>query len=174
MNSKRNTTYAPSIAKDNNSKVGYLFIGNTTFAKSIYLLPFLEVGLGVVFVVIIYIAFRIVRVTERSNLWVGLAKETAHQLGTPISSLMGWVEYMRTYQDADPPIDAMVLVGQLQRICDDMDNDLKRLSKVTNRFSQIGSIPALFPVNVNEIIQGCCQLFQGKTSFVKKKDRNKI
>jgi signal transduction histidine kinase len=159
----------PLYNGDNNSKAGYLFFGNTKFMRSMYLLPFLEIGLGVVFVIFIYIAFRIVRVTERSNLWVGLAKETAHQLGTPISSLMGWVEYMRTYQDADPPIEALVLVGQLQRICDDMDNDLKRLSKVTNRFSQIGSIPALSPCDVNEVLRDVANYFRVRLPLLRKK-----
>ena len=154
---------------DNNSKSGYLFFGNTKFMRSMYLLPFLEIGLGVVFFVFIFIAFRIVRVTERSNLWVGLAKETAHQLGTPISSLMGWVEYMRTYEDADPPIDAHVIVGQLQRICNDMDNDLKRLSKVTNRFSQIGSIPALSPCDINEVLSDVANYFRVRLPLLRKK-----
>jgi len=151
------------------AKAGYLFFGNDRFVRSVYLLPFLEIGLGFVFLAFIYIAFRIVRVTERSNLWVGLAKETAHQLGTPISSLMGWVEYMRTYQDADPPIEAHIVLSQLQRICDDMDNDLKRLSKVTNRFSQIGSIPALTPCDLNEILKDVANYFRVRLPLLRKK-----
>jgi len=151
------------------AKAGYLFFGNDRFVRSVYLLPFLEIGLGFVFLAFIYIAFRIVRVTERSNLWVGLAKETAHQLGTPISSLMGWVEYMRTYQDADPPIEAHIVLSQLQRICDDMDNDLKRLSKVTNRFSQIGSIPAITPCDLNEILKDVANYFRVRLPLLRKK-----
>lgn len=159
----------PLYSGYSSAKVGYLFYGNTKFVRSMYLLPFLEIGLVIVFVIFIYIGFRIVRVTERSNLWVGLAKETAHQLGTPISSLMGWVEYIRTYQDADPPIDTQVLVSQLKRICDDMDNDLKRLSKVTNRFSQIGSIPALLPCDINEVLKDVANYFRLRLPLLKKK-----
>jgi len=58
-------------------------------------------------------------VTERSNLWVGLAKETAHQLGTPISSLMGWVEYMRSVRDPEASIDPQEFIDQVQKICDE-------------------------------------------------------
>lgn len=166
---KKNYAPKPLYAGQKDSKMGYLFFGNTTLMRSLYLLPFLEVGLGVAFVIFIYIAFRTIRVTERSNLWVGLAKETAHQLGTPISSLMGWIEYMRTYQDADPPIEAPVLVSQLQRICDDMDNDIKRLSKVTNRFSQIGSIPALSPCDINDIIKDVAHYFRVRLPLLRKK-----
>lgn len=159
----------PLYNEDNKAKAGYLFFGNDRFVRTVYILPFLEIGLGLIFVLIIYFVFRIIRVTERSNLWVGLAKETAHQLGTPISSLMGWVEYMRTYQDADPPIEASVLVSQLQRICNDMDNDLKRLSKVTNRFSQIGSIPALAPCDINEILKEVATYFKVRLPLLRKK-----
>jgi signal transduction histidine kinase len=82
---------------------------------------------------------------------------------------MGWVEYMRTYEDADPPIDAHVIVGQLQRICNDMDNDLKRLSKVTNRFSQIGSIPALSPCDINDVLTDVANYFKVRLPLLRKK-----
>jgi signal transduction histidine kinase len=166
---KANYAPRPLYAGKNSEKVGYLFLGNTFLMQSLYLLPFFEVCLGIAVVVFIYFAFRTIRITERSNLWVGLAKETAHQLGTPISSLMGWVEYMRTYQDADPPIEAHILVNQVQRICNDMDNDLKRLSKVANRFGQIGSIPALNPCDINEVLMDVAHYFRVRLPLLRKK-----
>ena len=116
-----------------------------------------------------YIALHNIRVTERSNLWVGLAKETAHQLGTPISSLMGWVEYMRTVREADPPIEPELFLQQVHKICDDMDNDLGRLRKVTARFSQIGSIPALTPCDINETLSDVADYFQMRLPLLGKK-----
>jgi signal transduction histidine kinase len=108
-------------------------------------------------------------ITERSNLWVGLAKETAHQLGTPISSLMGWVEYMKTIRDADDEIDPEIFINQIQDICDDMHKDLTRLQKITSRFSQIGSKPALKINNINEIIEENMKYFRTRLPLLGKR-----
>jgi NtrC-family two-component system sensor histidine kinase KinB len=123
-------------------------------------IPLLNVVLVAVFGLLIYLVAHNIRVTERSSLWVGLAKETAHQLGTPISSLMGWVEYMRAVRDPEAAIDPQQFIDQAQKICDDMDKDLQRLRKITNRFSQIGSVPALSLCDLNAIIEDCMQYFR--------------
>jgi signal transduction histidine kinase len=132
-------------------------------------MPFIETGLVTAFTVFVYLAFHNVRVTERSNLWVGLAKETAHQLGTPISSLMGWVEYMRSVQEADDPVEPEVFIGQVGRICDDMEHDLTRLRKITSRFSQIGSRPALVPHDINEILRDSMKYFRMRLPLLGKR-----
>jgi NtrC-family two-component system sensor histidine kinase KinB len=123
-------------------------------------IPVLNVFLVGCFGLLIYLVLHNIRVTERSKLWVGLAKETAHQLGTPISSLMGWVEYMRAVRDPEAAIDPQQFIDQVQKICDDMDRDLTRLRKITNRFSHIGSVPALVSQDLNAIIEDSMHYFR--------------
>lgn len=140
---------------------GYLVYGDSDIVKSIDWLPFIEIALVISIILFAYLAFHNIRVTERSNLWVGLAKETAHQLGTPISSLMGWVEYMQssTGEDVEEPVDPELFIGQVDKICEDMKNDLTRLQKVTARFSQIGSVPTLGPLDINSVLNDVMKYF---------------
>ena len=148
---------------------GYLLCGNNPLISSLVFLPFMEAVLIGVLLVLAYFTFHTIRITERSNLWVGMAKETAHQLGTPISSLMGWVEYIRTVKDADPPLEPQVFLEQSQRICDDMDNDLHRLRKVTARFSQIGSIPTLTSCDINDNLREVAEYFRMRLPLLRKR-----
>lgn len=164
---KQNKPY-PLYTQDGSLKVGYLLIGNNLLLKVLSFLPFIEILILLAFFTITYLVFQNVRSTEKSNLWVGLAKETAHQLGTPISSLMGWTEYMRTIHEADPPIEPSEFMSQIKKICDDMENDLTRLRKITARFSQIGSIPALTELNVNEIISDVAEYYRIRLPLLRK------
>lgn len=99
-----------------------------------------------------WFGLRVMQETERSMLWVGLAKETAHQLGTPISSLMGWLEYMRFKPSSSPE--------DVRRIAGEMDVDLQRLRQVVSRFSHIGSLPDLQSVQPNAVVQQIHDYFQ--------------
>lgn len=164
---KQNKPY-PLFVQDGKVKIGYLLIGNNLFLNILSFLPYFEILILCAFFAIAYVVFQVVRSTEKSNLWVGLAKETAHQLGTPISSLMGWTEYIRTIHEADPPIEPEVFMSQIRKICDDMDNDLIRLRKVTARFSQIGSIPALSVVDVNVLIQEVTEYYKMRLPLLRK------
>jgi signal transduction histidine kinase len=92
-----------------------------------------------IFILFTYIALRSTKQDEQNRVWIGLAKETAHQLGTPISSLLGWVEYLRA-QEVDPTA------------IDEMNKDLTHLMKIVDRFSKIGSETHLSPMNVNEVV----------------------
>ncbi len=91
------------------------------------------------FVLLGYIAFRSSKQDEQNRVWIGLAKETAHQLGTPTSSLLGWIEYLRA-QEID------------QSAVEEMNKDLTHLMKIVDRFSKIGSETTLAPANINEIV----------------------
>lgn len=164
---KQNKPY-PLYTQDGSLKVGYLLIGNNLLLKVLSFLPFIEILILLAFFTITFLVFQNVRSTEKSNLWVGLAKETAHQLGTPISSLMGWTEYMRTIHEADPPIEPSEFMSQIKKICDDMENDLTRLRKITARFSQIGSIPALTELKVNEIISDVAEYYRIRLPLLRK------
>ncbi|MBN1578347.1 MAG: HAMP domain-containing histidine kinase, partial [Chitinispirillaceae bacterium] len=152
------------FSKDGGRLMGYLVYGNSMLIRSLYFMPFLEIGLGAAFIILLYLAFHNIRVTERSYLWVGLAKETAHQLGTPISSIMGWVEYLRTILE-DAPIDQPRKVRQ---ILNDMNNDLNRLSKITARFSQIGSTPSMVPCDLRHILTDVSSYFTVRLPLLRK------
>ena len=101
--------------------------------------PYLQLTFVALFIGIGYLGFSYARRSEQSNLWVGMAREAAHQLGTPISSLMGWLEVMRTSPNAD------------HEVLKEVDEDVQRLGLIANRFNDIGSMPKLedqelFPV----------------------------
>jgi signal transduction histidine kinase len=147
-------TPKPLYISGTQTKIGYLVFGNSPLVSSLRWVPLWGVGVVVAFLVFAWLAFRTVRVTERSNLWVALAKETAHQLGTPISSLMGWVELMKAEaEEACVGVFHDELCERISSICVDMDRDLNRLQKITARFSQIGSLPTLSLTNVNQVLE---------------------
>jgi signal transduction histidine kinase len=163
--------YEPKIiyGKDGKSTRAYLVFGSSSLISGLGWMPFGEGIFILLFSAFVYFALHNVMITERSNLWVGLAKETAHQLGTPISSLMGWVEYMKTIRDADDEIDPEIFINQIQDICKDMQKDLTRLQKITSRFSQIGSKPALKINNINEIIEENMKYFRTRLPLLGKR-----
>jgi len=109
-----------------------------------------------------WFGLKIMQGTERSLLWVGLARETAHQLGTPISSLVGWIEYMRFKSEEVP---------QMGRLANEMDRDLGRLRQVVARFSQIGSLPELHLQDPNTVIRSIVDYF---TPRLPKEDRKVV
>ena len=101
--------------------------------------PYIQLGIVLVFAVVAVFALLSSKRAEQNKVWVGLSKETAHQLGTPISSLMAWTEVLReTYPDDE--------------LLPELDNDVRRLQMIAERFSKIGSLPELKPENLNEVI----------------------
>lgn len=115
--------------------------------------PYIQLSVIGLFLLTAYVAFSSARRSEQDQVWVGMAKETAHQLGTPISSLMAWVELMKSRFDAeDDPLIA------------EMENDIKRLEVITDRFSKIGSKPVLEDHVVYTVIDNFIQYFQLRTS----------
>jgi hypothetical protein len=131
--------------------IQHVHYGESTLITRLRWLPYIEIGVAGMFIVIGYIGFSTIKRNEQSNLWVGMSKETAHQLGTPLSSLLGWIEMMKL-QAADDP-------KQLGTITE-MESDLGRLQIVTDRFSKIGSKPILKKENVREVIDTVIQYFQ--------------
>jgi len=116
-----------------------IFYGRSNLLKSLYYFPYIQLLVITTFVLLGYIAFRSSKQDEQNRVWIGLAKETAHQLGTPTSSLLGWIEYLRA-QEID------------QSAVEEMNKDLTHLMKIVDRFSKIGSETTLAPANINEIV----------------------
>lgn len=163
-------SYMPKVLylSETRTRLGYLVFGNSELIYSLSRMPYIEAGLVAAFIFFAFLGFHNIRVTERSNLWVGLAKETAHQLGTPISSLMGWIEYIGSLTDTDEPIDPEDFVKQVHAVTENMGSDIVRLRKVTSRFSQIGSIPALVPCDINAVLNEAAVYFRTRLPFLGK------
>ena len=124
-----------------------IFYGRSTTLMMLYIFPYIQMLLIIVFVIVIFIAFRSTKQDEQNRVWIGLAKETAHQLGTPTSSLLGWIEYLRSQ-----PVDQMAV--------DEMQKDLAHLMKIVDRFSKIGSDTPLTVANVNEVVGDTVMYFR--------------
>jgi signal transduction histidine kinase len=132
--------------------LSYVHYGESKLITRLRLLPYVELAVVALFILIGYISFSYIKRSEQSSIWVGMARETAHQLGTPISSMMGWVELLRHQTGT---ADATVV-----ETLHDMDNDLQRLQKIASRFSRIGSKPDLKEENLVETIEKVIQYFQ--------------
>lgn len=113
--------------------------------------PYIQLGVVLIFVIVAIFALLSSKKAEQNKVWVGLSKETAHQLGTPISSLMAWVEMLReTYPDDE--------------LIPELGNDVKRLQRIAERFSKIGSKPEIQPENLNEVVTQVLQYIGRRTS----------
>jgi hypothetical protein len=129
--------------------LGLLHYGDPPLLERLRWMPYVTVGGMVALIVLGLWGLADVRRHERRNIWVGMALETAHQLGTPLSSLMGWVELLRARMEdnADP-----VSRAELQETLDEMARDVDRLNKVAQRFSHVGSAPKLDPHDVSAVV----------------------
>jgi two-component sensor histidine kinase len=119
--------------------LAYLYFGDSRLIQQLQWLPYVEIGFVVLFILIGFFGYANIKRSEQKSIWVGMAKETAHQLGTPISSLMGWIEIMKSEKRTKP--------GE---VFEEMEHDLRRLRQVTQRFSQIGSKPDLKKSKIDE------------------------
>ena len=118
----------------------YIFYKDSTLLNQLYFYPFIQLVIIIIFIFISYYAFSLSRRAEQNQVWVGMSKETAHQLGTPTSSLIAWVEMLRM-RNVDETIVA------------EIEKDVNRLEKITERFSKIGSKPVLKNTNISDIIK---------------------
>lgn len=128
-----------------------IYFGNSDIIQRLKYYPFLQIIFALFFIVIAYISFSYLKKTEQSNIWVGMAKEIAHQLGTPISSLMGWTELLKLKLNKP---------NEVLNVANEMESDLARLNKITNRFSKIGSKPNLKEYDVNKVINSVTKYFE--------------
>lgn len=134
---KRSENIIPIIIDKNTTQ--YLYYEDSTVLHRLAYFPYIELVVMLIFIAVVYFALVSVKKAEQNKVWVGLSKETAHQLGTPISSLMAWTQMLDTLGvDAD--------------IVRDMDKDVHRLSVIADRFSKIGSKPEMELAFINESV----------------------
>jgi NtrC-family two-component system sensor histidine kinase KinB len=144
----------PMVAPGGNTVIGYVHYGKSEIANELRWVPLIELAAVFLFMGLGYVGFRSVKVSEQRFIWVGMARETAHQLGTPISSLMGWLEVIKDRVDRTKESSAPVEIDRplFNQLIDEMEGDIERLEKVASRFGGIGSMPKLHLQDVVPIV----------------------
>lgn len=132
---------------------GYVYYRNSNLLTQLTYYPYIQLSVIAIFAFISYLAFNYSRIAEQNQVWVGLAKETAHQLGTPLSSLMAWIEVLRE----DPTLKNKEILSELEK-------DIRKLSVVTERFSSIGSVPTLKPENIVTLVHNVVNYLRPRIS----------
>ncbi|HPX76333.1 MAG TPA: HAMP domain-containing sensor histidine kinase [Bacteroidales bacterium] len=128
------------IKTEDGEALNQIYYSDSYLLTLLYYYPYFQLGLVFLFILASYFAFSISKRAEQDQVWLGMSKETAHQLGTPISSLMAWIEILRD-QVKDP------------EIINELEKDTKRLEKIASRFSKIGSKPNLSEENLRQTLQ---------------------
>ncbi|MEO5989435.1 MAG: HAMP domain-containing sensor histidine kinase [Candidatus Eisenbacteria bacterium] len=137
--------------------IGFVHYGEPAVMSRLRWMPFMAVGGTGLLLLLGLSGLASIRQAEKRTIWVGMAKETAHQLGTPLSSLMGWVELLRGHAETAAQGEVRIPVPELVETLDDMDRDIERLSKVAQRFSHIGSAPQLQLQDVAPVVREAVQ-----------------
>ncbi|MDD2306402.1 MAG: HAMP domain-containing sensor histidine kinase [Prolixibacteraceae bacterium] len=141
----------PIIISISETQKQYLYYGDSVLLENLKYYPVVQFSVIFLFILVAYLAFNSSRNSEQNQVWVGMSKETAHQLGTPISSLMAWVELLKMQN-----IDA--------KLIQEFEKDTERLQKITERFSKIGSIPELVRTDVAETIRSTIEYLKTRSS----------
>lgn len=152
-NSMKNAGRSIRISIGDASKNDFIDVcyDDSVMLKRLATYPYVQLGVVLIFVIIAIFALLTSKRAEQNKVWVGLSKETAHQLGTPISSLMAWTEVLKeSYPDDD--------------LIPEMDKDVKRLQLIADRFSKIGSLPEPVPSSLNEVMDHVIDYMDRRTS----------
>lgn len=129
----------------------YVYYDDSYILKRLQVYPYIQMGILSVFILVSFLALLSTKKAEQNKVWVGLSKETAHQLGTPISSLMAWTEYLKTKNTESS-------------IAEEMEKDVNRLEIVAERFSKIGSAPAPDILELKEVVKNSVNYLQNRIS----------
>jgi signal transduction histidine kinase len=129
----------------------FIYFEDSATLKQLRMFPIVQLILVGVFLFVAYLIFSTFRKAEQNQVWVGMAKETAHQLGTPLSSLMAWSAYLET-----EGVNSSILL--------ELNKDIDRLSTITDRFSKIGSVPELLPCNIEDVMRGAFDYLRPRLS----------
>lgn len=134
---------------DNNRQ--YIFYSESFLLTQLKYYPYVMFGVIGLFLLVSYTLFSTARKSEQNQVWVGMAKETAHQLGTPLSSLIAWIEVLR-------------MKGVDETTLKELKNDVNRLETITERFSKIGSMPVLERHDMTQVMERCLEYLRNRTS----------
>ena len=129
----------------------YVLYKDSMLLRQLRYYPYFQLGVISLFLLVSYLAFSSSRKAEQNQVWVGMAKETAHQLGTPLSSLMAWIEYLKSK-------------GREEDHIEEMEKDISRLNTITERFSKIGSAPSISKENLIEVINYSLKYIKSRSS----------
>lgn len=119
----------------------YIYYKDSILLTRLFYYPYIQLAIILIFILIAYYAFNSTRRAEQDHVWLGMSKETAHQLGTPITSLLAWIELLKEDENSNPSV-----ITEIQK-------DVTRLEMIADRFSKIGSDPKLIEININDQIQ---------------------
>ncbi len=133
----------PMVIAGSDQVVGYVHYGESELLREVRWVPIVEIAAFFLFIALGFLGFRSAKVSEQRYIWIGMAKETAHQLGTPISSLMGWLEVLGGRAQPAPGDAGTIVVPRalFEQTVHEMEADVERLEKIAFRFSQVGSEP---------------------------------
>jgi len=134
-----------------NGIVNQLYYRESTLLRQLRVYPYVQFAVILLFIVVAYVAFSSSRMAEQNQVWVGMAKETAHQLGTPLSSMVGWIELLK-------------LKGLDEDTVKEIEKDVQRLEMVTDRFSKIGSVAKLEKINVVGVVHDTVEYIRTRIS----------
>ncbi|MBL7970690.1 MAG: HAMP domain-containing histidine kinase [Prolixibacteraceae bacterium] len=141
----------PIIISVSETETQYLYYRDSVLLENLKYYPLVQFAIIILFILVAYLAFNSSRNAEQNQVWVGMSKETAHQLGTPISSLMAWVELLKM-KNVD------------ENLIQEFEKDTQRLQKITERFSKIGSVPELTRTDVGETIRSTVEYLKTRSS----------
>ena len=136
-----------------NQKHNYLYYRNSIILTQLKQYPYYQLSVIALFILVAYLAFSYSRKSEQNQVWVGMSKETAHQLGTPISSLDSWINLLRETDE-----------NGKEEILQEFEKDVKRLELITDRFSKIGSAPVLKAENIYNVMERAVDYLKSRTS----------
>jgi len=146
------TMHPPVIMQPDKDIKYYLYYSDSELIAQLKYFPYVQLTVILIFFVLVFFIFSSSRRAEQNRVWAGLAKETAHQLGTPLSSLMAWLDYFRADEEFD------------QEIVSEMQKDVSRLEMITERFSNIGSVPKLQTENIFQVVHSVVGYLRNRIS----------
>ena len=145
---RMDATHQPIEVHYGDVVISRIHYGNSSIVSRLRWLPFVEITVAGLFILLGFIGFTMIRNSEKRSIWVGLARETAHQLGTPVSSLMGWIEILR-----DKAPDSL-------QILDELESDARRLEQITDRFHKIGTLPKFESIDLYLLAERSADYFR--------------
>ncbi len=141
----------PMYLEIDDKKYQNIYYSPSALYSKLFYYPLILIGIFLLFITTIYLYYRTGKISDENRLWSGIARETAHQIGTPLSSLMGWIEIMKSQEKIDVPIE-------------ELEKDVQRLNTISQRFSKIGSEPELHTENIVEVSRNIAHYLQSRTS----------